>query len=385
MRGRPVTCLRILLLSAAVFSPLRATAAPCESLAGLALPNTTITVAQTIAAGKFVLPADSPDSDPSFFTAFEKLSAFCRVQGLIRPSSDSHVEFEVWLPSARWNRKYMGAGNGGFGGSINYYRLAEAVNAGYVGSATDTGHRGTVNQTAWAVGHPEKVIDFSYRAVHETADTAKAIIRAFYAENPARSYFNSCSNGGRQGLVEAQRYAGDYDGILAGAPAFNHGRLLDPQQSRPLVDETIPNLMAFRERGGKLILYHGANDRPGETMNFYERVRSTMGEKITNDFARLFVVPEMGHCGGGPVPEFGLRVAPQADPRRSMVAALEQWVEDGVAPNAIIATKYKLDDAPTSGLVRTRPLCRYPTEARWSGKGSPDDAVNYACETVRRK
>jgi Tannase and feruloyl esterase len=377
---------RPLLISALLFMPgflsASANAATCDGLAALLLPNTTINSAQTVAAGTFVLPPGSPRSDPSFFSAFETLRAFCRVQGIVRPSTDSHIGFEVWLPMSGWNGRYMGAGNGGFGGMINYYRLAEAVNAGYAGSATDTGHRGTVTATGWAVKHPQKVIDFNYRAVHETADKSKGIIRAFYSANPTRSYFNSCSNGGRQGIVEALRYPADYDGILAGAPSFNLGRELGRREKTPQFDETIPNLKAFPERGGKLILYHGANDGPGETVKFFERVLSTMGQKNANEFVRLYIVPEMGHCGGGPVPEFGLRLQPHADSLHSMVAALEQWVENGVAPNAIIATKYRVDENPASGIVRTRPLCPYPMEARWTGKGSVDEAANYVCDVV---
>lgn len=368
------------LILGAVLLPRPSSAAGCETLAALSLPNTTITSAESVSAGAFTLPADSPRADSSFFTAFEKLRAFCRVRGAIEPATDSHIEFEVWLPSDGWNHKYVGAGNGGFGGTINYFRLAEAVNAGYAASATDTGHRGTVNDTNWAPHHPEKVIDFNDRAIHETAEKSKAIIRAMYSAAPARSYFNSCSNGGRQALVEAQRYPADYDGILAGAPAFNYGRTLARSERLPDVDERVPNLAAFRARGGRLIFYHGENDSPAGTITFYERVRAGTGEQAARAFVRLFVVPGMGHCGGGPFPEFGLRLQPHTDPEHSMNAALERWVEDGVAPDRIIASKYRVDDDPSSGVVRTRPLCAYPMEAQWTGKGSGDEAVNYVCK-----
>jgi hypothetical protein len=374
-----VVVLLISLLLSTASGVASADAATCESVGSATLPNAVITSAQTIPAGAFALPPDSPRSDASFFTAFETLRAFCRVQGVIRASADSHIAFEVWLPTAGWNGQYMGAGNGGFGGMINYYRLAEAVNAGYAGSATDTGHRGTVMATAWAIKHPEKVIDFNYRAVHETADKSKMIIRAFYGTGPTGSYFNSCSNGGRQGIVEALRYPADYDGILAGAPSFNLGRELARRERAPHFDETIPDLQAFRERGGKLILYHGASDGPGETVKFYERIRSTIGQKNADAFVRLYVIPDMGHCGGGPVPEFGLRLQPNADPQHSMAAALERWVESDSSPGAIIATKYNVDEEPASGVARTRPLCAYPGEARWTGTGSADEAANYVC------
>jgi feruloyl esterase len=116
-------------------------------------------------------------------------------------------------------------------------------------------------------------------------------------------------------------------------------------------------------------------------VKFFERLLSTMGQKNANEFARLYVVPEMGHCGGGPVPEFGLRLKPHANPQSSLIAALEQWVENGVAPNAIIGTKWKVEEDPASSIMRTRPICAYPTKARWAG-GSSDEAANYLCEVV---
>jgi hypothetical protein len=148
----------------AALLPRTSDAAGCESLASLSLSNTTIISAESVAAGTFRLPPDSPRADSSFFTTFGKLRAFCRVRGAIEPVKSSHIEFEVWMPSAGWNHKYVGTGNGGFGGTINYYRLAEAVNAGYAASATDTGHRGPVGDTSWAPHHPERVIDFKKRA-----------------------------------------------------------------------------------------------------------------------------------------------------------------------------------------------------------------------------
>src|SRR5262249_5840101 len=153
---------------------------------------------------------------------------FCRVQGVMQPSRDSHIEFEVWLPASGWNGKYLGAGNGGFAGSISYATapgsnvpgMANAVLAGYATSSTDTGHRAGGVDAQWALGHPEKIVDYGYRAIHETAETSKAIIQAFYGGAAKHSYFSSCSNGGRQALMEAQRYPADYDGIIAGAPAY---------------------------------------------------------------------------------------------------------------------------------------------------------------------
>jgi tannase/feruloyl esterase len=190
-------------------------AATCEALADLKLPNTAITAAQSVAAGTFTTSAGSP-------ALYKDLPAFCRVAGLIKPTNDSEIKFEVWLPSANWNGKFQGVGNGGFAGSIYYIGLAGALARGYATASTDTGHSGS--DAAWALGHPEKIVDYGYRGIHEMTEKAKLIIKAFYGDVPKRSYFASCSNGGRQALMEAQRYPEDYDGIIAGAPsnAFTH-------------------------------------------------------------------------------------------------------------------------------------------------------------------
>src|SRR5580704_6067399 len=201
-----------------------AQSAICSSLAALHLAKTTIASGEIVAAGAFQLPPGGLRADSSFFTAFETLGAFCRVRGVITPAIDSRIEFEVWMPVSGWNGNYIGAGNGGFSGSINYYRLGEAVHAGYVASATDIGHKDS--ESRWWDGHPEKVIDFDYRGIHETALRTKAVIEAFYGRLQAHAYFISCSNGGRQGLVEAQKYPADYDGVLAGAPAYSFGAIL---------------------------------------------------------------------------------------------------------------------------------------------------------------
>ena len=182
---------------------------PCESLSNLRLPDTTITMAVST-SGTFTPPDGTP---------LERLPAFCRVVGVIRPTSDSQIEFEVWMPAAGWNGKFQGIGNGGFAGAISYVSLAQAMGRGYAAASTDTGHKGRATDASWALGHPEKVIDFGHRAIHEMTVKGKAVVAAFYGESPRRSYFASCSNGGRQALMEAQRYPEDYDGIVAGAPA----------------------------------------------------------------------------------------------------------------------------------------------------------------------
>jgi len=200
--------LAALLLAALAYGSV--SAATCEGLAELKLPDTTITAAQSVAAGAFTPSTGSA-------APYKNLPAFCRVAGVIKPTSDSEIKFEVWLPGANWNGKFHGIGNGGFAGSISYGGLAGALARGYATASTDTGHSG--GDASWALGHPEKIVDYGHRAIHEMTEKAKLIVKAFYGDGPKRSYFASCSNGGRQALMEAQRYPNDYDGIIAGAPA----------------------------------------------------------------------------------------------------------------------------------------------------------------------
>ncbi|HEV8316852.1 MAG TPA: tannase/feruloyl esterase family alpha/beta hydrolase [Vicinamibacterales bacterium] len=194
----------------------RAPGAPvgCADLTKLTFEgNTTITAATSVAGGTFMTPAGQ---------TLTGLPAFCRVVGVSRPTSDSNINFEVWLPSDSWNGKFLSSGEGGFAGTINYTRsgldggLDELIRRGYASASTDTGHLST--DTNWAIGHPEKVIDYAHRSKHLVTVAAKGLIAAFYGRPAAHSYFNSCSNGGRQALMEAQRYPEDYDGLVVGAP-----------------------------------------------------------------------------------------------------------------------------------------------------------------------
>lgn len=197
----------------------------CAKLSALKVANTTITSAQSVAAGNFVgPPAAFSGRDLSAF--YKTLPAFCRVVAEAKPTSDSDIKIEVWLPVAAWNGKLQAIGNGGFAGLIDTRQLAEAVKAGYTATATDTGHSGSPVDATWALGHPEKVIDFGHRGIHEMTRVAKAVVRAFYGKSQERAYFAGCSDGGREALMEAQRYPEDYDGILAGAPANYWTRLL---------------------------------------------------------------------------------------------------------------------------------------------------------------
>lgn len=502
----------------------RASAAEsCDKLKSVHLEHTTITAAITVEKGRFI-PADAR-SAPS--RVFESLPQFCRVEGVIAPSADSHIEFEVWLPTTRWNGRYMGVGNGGSGGFINYTNangpsLAAALGDGFATSSTDTGHRGGNADFSFARNHREPRIDYHFRAVHETALAAKAVIRAFYGNGPHFSYFSGCSDGGRQGLIEAQRYPGDYDGVLVCGPAVNrtgsvaaqtwvaqagtidgpveiapsklsmvHAAVLSscdaldglqdgligepmkchfdpasllcrgiesdrcltqpevtvlkrfysgPQNSKgetigsgflpgaetdpvgvlsscwncqgsafhrasivfegmfdaafaintfnfdrdlqaleqtedaKLTNATDPNLKPFKDRGGKLMIVHGWGDGADPAMlsvRYYENVVSVMGADAVTQFFRLYMIPGVHHnASEGP--------GPTAFPG-PMLRALERWVENNTAPQTVVATKYKTDGEPSSGIMRTRPLCPYPQVARYRGFGSIDAAASFVC------
>ena len=208
-----------LLVTTALCLASAARGASCESLASLSLPGTTITLAQTVPAGAFKMP--STYNPPSLMVgipfSFEGLPAFCRVTATLAPTSDSDIKIEVWMPVGGWNGKFQAVGNGGWAGLISYPALSDALRQGYATSSTDTGHVGASG--SFALGHPEKLVDFAYRSEHDMTLKAKAIIAAFYGKAPRYSYWNGCSTGGKQALTEAQRFPADYDGIIAGAPA----------------------------------------------------------------------------------------------------------------------------------------------------------------------
>lgn len=198
-------------------------AATCAGLKDLKLAHGEITLATEVAAGAFTPAGVDKDVAPLFKT----LPAFCRVTATLKPSADSEIKMEVWMPLTGWNKRLEAQGNGGFAGTIYRALLAHPLLRGSAAAETDTGHESPdATDARWALNHPEKITDFGWRAIHEMTLATKAIIQAFYSAAPEHSYFNSCSNGGRQGLMEAQRFPADYDGILAGAPANYWTRLL---------------------------------------------------------------------------------------------------------------------------------------------------------------
>lgn len=190
----------------------------CLSLSNFSYPNTTINGATPMPGGPYVAP-------DAWHLAFTNLPAYCDVYATIKPTSDSSINVHVWLP-ANYNGRYLGTGNGGYAGGFFFSELADGINRGFATANTDMGATGAAGVNADAmVGHPEKWKDFGWRATHLMTTFAQALINTYYGNPANKSYFAGCSTGGQQALMEAQRYPDDYDGILAGAPAFNRTHL----------------------------------------------------------------------------------------------------------------------------------------------------------------
>lgn len=198
-----------IVLFAMMLLPVALHAQPCDRLSQLASPTVSITLATVVDTGNFPSVGGA--------NALHNLPPFCRVAADLRPTPDSAIRIEVWLPTAQWNGKFIAVGSGGWGGSLSYGEMADALRRGYATSATDDGHTGP--SASFVVGHPEKLIDFAYRAEHEMTVEAKTLIRAFYGRDPRYSIWSGCSGGGREGLLQASRYPDEFDGIIAGDPA----------------------------------------------------------------------------------------------------------------------------------------------------------------------
>jgi feruloyl esterase len=440
------------------------------------------------------------------------LPAYCRVALTLKPSSDSEIEMELWMPAQNWNNKFEMAGNGGWAGSIQGFAvMRDALREGYATAGTDTGHKGA--DPAFGLGHPEKLVDFSYRAVHETVLKSKLFIKAFYGKDPKLSYWNGCSTGGRQGLMEAQKYPNDFDAIIAGAPAdyqthlhawdmmvgvavrkddqhfvsttklaalnkavmetcdaadgVKDGLLNDPRKcsfdpgklsckagenkddcltpaelesvksmysaakrkdgtlifpgkepgsetSWTAISQRTPapaalssgtfqfatyqdakwdwrtfdldkdtaaadekfgyvnatsDLNAFKNHGGKLLMYHGWSDTaisPENSINMYTSIVQKTGSKSDN-WIKLYMIPGMGHCQGGP-----------ATDQFNKMAIIERWRESNTAPEAVVAAH-----VTGNNVTMTRPLCPYPQVATYNGVGSTNDAASFSCKAPK--
>jgi feruloyl esterase len=535
-------------------TPAKAT--PCTNLQSLQLQHATITSATDNTTGVFVPPGSSPITG---------LPPFCRVTATLTPSSDSTIKIEVWLPESGWNGRFLGTGGGGFQGVITYSELAAGISAGFAATNSDlgtgtsgcsplycgsNGNMGNPLAIAFGdpsapstglFGHPERIKDFGFRAIHLMTVHGKEIGSAFYGQKAHRAYFAGCSTGGQNALMEAQRFPDDYDGILAGAPAFNRthlhmaglsawqnthaspGRFIQPGQmtlinkavlkqcvgqdggastdqfltdprdcrfdpkvlqctggtlppacltseqvttiqnyyagtidpvNRQLINpgsergnetdeitalglafsERLPepafdglfywvfgpsfgypasqvnfanfdfhrdvdkvddqlaavlnanstDLGDFRGHGGKLLMYHGWADPliPSQSsINYFNALVGNDGHGFqqasfagnpalgrTQSYARLFMVPGMFHCAGGPGPNTFDAITP-----------LVNWVENGVAPETIVATKFVNDTPPA--VQMTRPLCVFPKVAKYNGSGSTSIAANFTCVT----
>jgi feruloyl esterase len=558
----------VALFAATAFGAVPAAATTCTNLSGLQLQHTTITSATDNDSGVFVTPTTPP-------TTLTGLPAFCRVTATLTPMSDSAIKIEVWLPKTTWNSRFLGTGGGGFQGIISYSALALGIQQGFAATNSDlgTGTSGCsplfcgsagnmgnplaiafgdpASPTTGLFGHPERIKDFGYRAIHLMTVRGKEIATAFYRHGAQAAYFAGCSTGGQNALMEAQRFPEDYNGILAGAAAFNRthlhmaglsvwqnthatpGRFIQPgqmtlinnavlaqcagqdggvktdpfltdprdckfdpkvlqctgsnvppaclsaeqvttmrndyagtsdprngdiinpgaargaetenvlalglafQENLPeaafdglfywvfgpsfgirssatnyanfdfhrdvdTVDDQLAktlnavstDLSDFKRRGNKLLMYHGWADPlipPQSSINYFNALanidggsgnrdaaqqvdfRPGDGGKLaaTQNYARLFMVPGMYHCSGGPGPNVFDALTP-----------LVQWVEQGVAPETILATKFVADTPPA--VQMTRPLCVYPKVARYKGSGDSNVAANFVCVTDER-
>jgi feruloyl esterase len=209
-------------LGALLSFALPAAAGTCETLAvNLGLTGTTVTGAVTVPGPSFTAPDGVTYTD---------VPSFCKVSAVLVPTSDSFINVELWMPTASWNGRFEGIGNGGYAGTIalGVPAMIAGLQQGFAVATTDMGTAPSGNNDGDAlIGHPQKWIDFGWRATHLMTTTSKQLMQAFYGREPRWSYFNGCSTGGEQALMSAQRFPDDYDGILGGDPAGNrtHGHV----------------------------------------------------------------------------------------------------------------------------------------------------------------
>lgn len=489
--------------------------------------------------------------DLEFPTNNSGLPELCAVKVNIISSNISSFNFGLYLPT-EWNSRIIASGNGGFGGGINWPDMGTNSLYGFASLSTDTGHVSNTSDASWALNNEETKKDWGYRALHGSVALAKQLTEAYYASGINYSYYSGCSTGGRMGLRGLQLFPEDFDGVLAGAPAwwsshlqpwsFNTGfqnlpvnssrhipstlftvieaevvkqcdaqdgvvdgiisspqsclfnpeallctpssntsACLNPDQVTtlnkyyspwltinqtmifppfslgseaqwtPLIGQTdtthtpraadiswIQNILLndpdwdwrtfnysivelgdainpgnataadfdltpFESRGGKLLHYHGQADgliATGQSIYFHSQVSQTLIPKgiDLDDFYRFFLVPGMQHCTGSPndapwyfggasqvltldatgatwgVPGF-------RDAKHDVLLALMQWVENGTAPDEIVATKFE-GDSVDMGVLRQRPLCKFPLEAEWDGMGNVNASDSWSCQSL---
>ncbi|KLU84443.1 feruloyl esterase B [Magnaporthiopsis poae ATCC 64411] len=194
----------------------------CAAFASkISLPNTTVWFTQAVTAGTNIsLPYNPPDCGAPFTVVRAEV---CRISLLQKTSARSNVSYEVWLPSNWTGDRFLSAGNGGLAGCIGYGDLAYATSRGFAAVAGNNGHNGT---SGAAFAYDKGVIeDFSWRSVHGGVVLGKQLVADFYGRPHAKNYYLGCSTGGRQGFRMAQDFPGDFDGIVAGAPAFAFNNL----------------------------------------------------------------------------------------------------------------------------------------------------------------
>jgi len=315
----------------------------CESLTALTLPHTTITLAEPVAAGALTLPGVPGPNPPAAITEMElkDLPAFCRVAITMKPSADSDIKAEVWMPTSGWNGKFMAVGNGGWAGTISYEAMTAPLVRGYATASTDTGHKGTALEGSFALGHPEKLIDFGYRAVHEMTVLAKDIIATYYENRPKLSYWNGCSTGGKQGLKEAQKFPGDYDGIVAGAPA-NFWTHLNAQYM--WVAQAVNKSEASRIPPSKFPLIHDAVLRACDA-------RDGVKDEVLENPARCKFDPKVLECKGADMPS--CLTAAQVESARAIYSAsmnprTKQQIFPGLAPGSELGWAIQTSSQPFS-------------------------------------
>jgi len=378
-----------------VLGSTSALATPCTNLQTLALEQTTITSATDITTGIFTIPGTSQ--------RLTGLPAFCRVTATIVPAVDSLIKIEVWLPETTWSGRFLGLGSGGYGGFVDYGALALRLNAGYAvantglgtgvagcnstycGSAGNMGNPLAIaygdpsNPTLGLFGSPERIKDYGYRAIHLMTLRGKEITTAFYQRSADKSYFFGCSTGGQNALMEAQRFPNDYDGIVAGAAAFNHTRL-----------------WASGVNGWRRLHDHpGSFIQPGQMFLVNKAVlKQCVGQdggaatdQFLTDPRDCHFDPGALQCTGGEVPPACL-TADQVTAMRGYYAGLIDPVTgERIFPGAVRGSE--TDDVVQFGLAFLERLPEPSTDGAWywvfgPSFGQPGSAVNYLNFDIHR-